>query len=95
MDFLEVEKRFIRRTVLADFDWVRFAAPTEPRPLSRPVTDCRVALVVTAGAYLTAIQEPFQIRSPVGNDSYRVIPAEARAEEIALSHSGYDTRGAR
>jgi Glycine/sarcosine/betaine reductase selenoprotein B (GRDB). len=95
MDFAEIEKEYVRRKTLPDFDWTRFAVPTEPVPLAKPVEQCRVALVVTAGAYLPATQEPFQIRNPLGDDSYRILPGKTTAEEIALSHPGYDTRRAK
>ena len=95
MNFVEIEKEYIRRKALPDFDWTGFEVPTEPVPLAKPVRQCRVALVVTAGAYLPATQEPFQIRNPLGDDSYRILPGETTAEEIALSHPGYDTRRAK
>lgn len=94
MDFTQVEKEFIRKKVLPDFDWTCFDQPTEPTPLQRPVTQCRVALITTSGAYLRGSQQPFATRSPTGDDSYRVIPNATPIAEIALSHPGYDTRRA-
>jgi len=94
MDFTQVEKEFIRRKVLPDFDWTRFDHPTLPVPIKKPVTQYRVALVVTAGAYLRGSQQPFATKSPTGDDSFRIIPNETPIEEIALAHPGYNTRRA-
>ena len=94
MNFLDVEGDYIRSKVLPDFAWTGFAVPTEPSLLSKPVTDCTVALVVTAGAYLPASQPRFETKNPLGDDSYRVIPSDVSAEHVALSHPGYDTKRA-
>ncbi len=95
MNFADIEKEYLRRKTVPDFDWTVFEAPTDPVPLAKPLERCRVALVVTAGAYLPETQEPFQVRNPLGDDSYRVVPGGTAAEAIALSHPGYDTRRAR
>lgn len=94
MDFIEIEKEFVRRKVLPDFDWTRFDQPTRPVPLKKPVAQCRVALVTTSGAYLRDSQPRFATKSPTGDDSFRIIPNETPIEEIALAHPGYDTRRA-
>lgn len=94
MDFTEIEKAFVRKKVLPDFDWTRFDQPTKPAPLKKPIKQCRVALVTTSGAYLRGGQLPFATRSPSGDDSFRIIPNETPIAEIALSHPGYDTRRA-
>lgn len=94
MSFLDVEGDYIRGKVLPDFEWTAFAEPTEPTPLKKPVNECKVSLVVTAGAYLADSQTRFDIRNPLGDDSYRIIPSDTPAEQIALSHPGYDTKRA-
>lgn len=94
MSFLDVEKDFVRAKVLPDFEWTGFEQATEPAPLAKPVGACKVALVVTAGAYLRESQERFDVRNPLGDDSFRVIPGDTAPEEIALAHPGYDTRRA-
>lgn len=94
MSFLDVEKDFVRRKVLADFEWTRFEQATESNPIAKPITDCKVALVVTAGAYLRESQPRFDVKNPLGDDSFRIIPSGTAPEEIALAHPGYDTRRA-
>lgn len=94
MSFLDIEKDFVRRKALPDFEWTRFEHATEPNSIAKPIMDCRVALVVTAGAYLRESQERFDVKNPVGDDSFRLIPSNTAPEEIALAHPGYDTRRA-
>ncbi|HZK49063.1 MAG TPA: glycine/sarcosine/betaine reductase selenoprotein B family protein [Thermoleophilia bacterium] len=93
-DFSVVEGDFLRSKFLPDFEWARFDRPTESVALARPIEQARVALVVTAGAYLPACQEPFNTKTFLGDDSFRVIPGDARREDIGLCHPGYDTRRA-
>lgn len=68
-----------------------FPAPvneTAPRtPLRKPLADCRVALVTTAGMHLRS-DRPFV----PGDPSYRVIPSSSEQGEILQSHSsiGFD-----
>lgn len=94
MSFLDVEGDYVRGKVLPDFQWTSFAEPTEATPLKKPINECRVALVVTAGAYLAESQTRFDNRNPLGDDSYRIIPSNTPAEKISLSHPGYDTKRA-
>jgi hypothetical protein len=94
MGFLDMERDYIREKLLPDFDWVRFTLPTEPTPLTKPLAECRVALTVTAGAYLRKGQERFDLKNRLGDDSFRVIPNGTAPEDISLGHPGYDTRRA-
>lgn len=94
MSFLDIERDFIRGKILPDFDWMSFEAPTEPNPLTKPISQCRVALVTTSGAYLPASQERFDTKNRLGDDSFRIIPNGTAPEEIALAHPGYDTKRA-
>lgn len=94
MNFLDVEGDYVRGKVLPDFQWTSFTEPTEATPLRKPINECRVALIVTAGAYLASSQDRFDNRNPLGDDSYRIIPSNSPVEQISLSHPGYDTKRA-
>ncbi len=94
MSFVQVEKDFVRNKVMSDFDWTCFEQPTVPNLLPRPVSQCRVALITTSGAYLRDSQQPFATKNPIGDDSFRIIPNETPTSAIALVHPGYDTRRA-
>ena len=76
MSFLDAEAEYIRKKVLPDFSWTSFAEPTAPAPLTKPLEECTVALVVTAGAYLINTQQRFDSRNPLGDDSFRIIPSD-------------------
>lgn len=94
MNFLDIERDFIRGKILPDFDWLSFEEPTEPNQLTKPISQCRVALVSTSGAYLPASQERFDVKNPLGDDTFRIIPNGTARGEIALAHPGYDTKRA-
>ena len=91
MSFLEIEEEFIRKKILPDFAWTSFAEPTSPAPLTRPLAECRVGLVATAGASIEGSQPRFDKRNRLGDDSFRVIPSDTPLDRIVLSHPGYDT----
>ena len=60
-------------------------------PLPKPLHNCTVALMTSAGIYLRDSQEPFDVererREPTwGDPTYRVIPRNVRSEDIACSH---------
>lgn len=95
MNFLDIERDFIRGKILPDFDWQSFEEPTEPNRPAKPPAECRVALVTTSGACLPASQERFDTKNRLGDDTFRVIPNKTAPEEIALAHPGYDTRRAK
>lgn len=92
-NFSQIERDFVRKMALPDFDWEHFDAPSRVNPPQVPISNARVALVGTAGAYLKATQHPFQLRRD-GDPSCREIPSSTPTSELGLSHVGYDTRRA-
>lgn len=70
---------------------------TNPEPafttLVKPLAECRVALVTTAGAHL-AHQEPFHTATVAGDSTYRIIPDDADLSSLRFSHTHYDTTSA-
>ena len=86
-------------------DWVRFIARTHhaanPRtnqvapftPLSKPLSDSRVALLTTAGAHLDD-QAPFQVATVAGDHTYRLIPDDVELGRLRFTHTHYDTSSA-
>ncbi len=91
MSFVDVERDYIRRRILPDFDWMVWPSPSRINRLAKPLAEARVALVTTAGAHLRD-DPPFDVSNPIGDPSFRIIPGDAPAETIRLSHRGYDTR---
>ena len=60
-------------------------------PLAKPVEECTIALMTSAGIYLKDSQLPFdearEWREPTwGDPAYRAIPSDVRQEQIACSH---------
>ncbi len=55
-------------------------------PLQRPLGECRVALVSTAGVY-AAGQKPFD---PENDVSIRVIPSQTESSAMRVAHGHYD-----
>jgi len=84
-NFPEVEKDFIRRRRHPKFDWVRFGKPSGINVLTEPLGEARVALVSTAGAHCRS-DPPFNLKSPIGDPTYREIPKNADLRDILLSH---------
>lgn len=80
--------------------------PDEPRyaeipwsPLGKPLSECRVALLSTAG--ISARGEPpfdmeFERKNPTrGDSSWRALPADASSDSVEVNHLHIDTSYAR
>ena len=66
-------------------------------PLTKPVEEMTIALLTSAGLYLTGSQPPFDVererREPLwGDPSYRVIPRTVEQSEIGAEHLHLNTR---
>lgn len=90
MNFAVVERNYIRSRILPDFDWAYYASPSPMNPLRKPVNALRVALVTTGGVH-AASDPPFNLKSRIGDPSYREIPKDVAWGELRLSHVGYNT----
>jgi D-proline reductase (dithiol) PrdB len=65
-------------------------------PLPKPLRQCTIALMTSAGVYLKDSQEPFDAererREPTwGDPTFRVIPADVRQEQIGATHLHLNT----
>ena len=58
--------------------------------LTKPLSQCRVALITTGGVYIEG-QEPFNVD---GDWSYREIPKDTPKERFRIAHKAYDISGA-
>lgn len=65
-------------------------AGTPWTPLGKPLEQCRVALLSTAGVYLRDTQEPFDAENYEGDWSFREVPCDLRPEQTAIAHTHYD-----
>lgn len=62
-------------------------------PLSKPIRECTVALVTTAGAH-PRHAPAFDLLNEDGDASFRVISADIAVADLTVSHSHYDTTDA-
>ena len=62
-------------------------------PLRTPLVDCRVAIVSTAGVHLRT-RTPFDMLNPLGDPTFRDIPATVSPEDLTITHDYYDHRDA-
>ena len=74
--------------------WARrhkFVAATDIpwTPLAKPLADCVLALVTTAGVHLRT-DPPFDMRDPDGDPSYRRLPATGPRDALTITHKYYD-----
>lgn len=76
-------RRWARRQTFASGEEVPWT------PLRKPLVDCRVALVSTAGVHLRA-QPPFDMLNPLGDPSFRDIPATVSPADLTITHDYYD-----
>jgi D-proline reductase (dithiol) PrdB len=64
----------------SDTPWTQF---------DKDISTCRLALVTSAGVHL-ASQKPFDMKDPAGDPTFREIPADARPEDLKITHNYYD-----
>lgn len=62
--------------------------------LAKPLRECKVALITTAGVHLKS-DRPFDVDNPAGDPTYRLIPAEAQEDELTVTHIYYNTKFAK
>jgi D-proline reductase (dithiol) PrdB len=64
--------------------------PVPWTPLTKPLSDCRVALVASGGIHLDT-QPPFHFKDDA---SIRIIPTDAPMSRLRIAHFGYPTADA-
>lgn len=62
--------------------------------LTKPLNECNVALLTSAGAHLKS-DTPFDVDNPVGDHTIRIIPSNTLDEELTVTHIYYDTKSAK
>lgn len=72
------------RTLIASYHWRR-VHPVPASTLRKPLRDCRVALVTTAG-FVPPGTAPFDLGRLGGDTTFRVIPADADVSALELHH---------
>lgn len=72
------------RAFIATYRWRR-VKPIPVTRLTKPLAECRVALVTTAGL-VPEDAAPFDLHRPGGDPSFRVIEADAALSALAIVH---------
>jgi D-proline reductase (dithiol) PrdB len=78
-----IAERWARRHRFIESETVPWAA------LRRPVRQSVVALVTTAGVHVRADRR-FDMADPDGDPSFRILPSDTPAAELAITHKYYD-----
>lgn len=94
INFAELEQQFVRDRVNPDFTWRAYDEYSPLNRMSTSLENSRVAMVTTSGAHL-ADQEPFDVKTPAGDPSYRKFSTDVELSELELTHRGYDTRNSK
>ncbi|MBI3964204.1 MAG: redoxin domain-containing protein [Chloroflexi bacterium] len=63
-------------------------------PLTKPLRECRVALISSAGLYVKDSQAPFEAESITGDTSYRGFPIDTPPAALEVAHGHYDPTAA-
>ena len=58
-------------------------------PLGKPLRECRIAMVTTAGVHLKS-QTPFNMEDPDGDATFRAFPANVDKDDLTITHKYYD-----
>ena len=58
-------------------------------PLSKPLNQCKLALITTGGLHLRT-DIPFDLNNRDGDCSYRKLPGDVIQDDIAISHKWYN-----
>lgn len=59
-------------------------------PLAKPLAQCRVAMLTTAGLYVPGEQPPFRAADIEGDWTFRELPDDVPAERLAIAHDHFD-----
>jgi hypothetical protein len=74
-------------------DFTRYVRPHNKSAPAGPGVDLsqsRLALISSAGAYLRDSQEPFDAPNPLGDYTLRLFPSDTPFEKLAYAHDHYD-----
>ena len=74
-----------------EYRWVHSETPPPWTPLTKPISECRVGLIVTGGVYVAG-QTAFHYRD---DTTYRAIPTDVDTSQLRATHFAYDLTDAR
>jgi D-proline reductase (dithiol) PrdB len=80
------------------FDWKIYQRPKNITPVSGAAIDLsqsRLALISTSGAYLKEEQAPFDAPHPLGDYTIRTFPSSTPFDKLDYAHTHYDQTAVR
>ena len=104
MEILERPLEWLRafqENWLADYekngqpDWTRYTYPhnrLSPSSNGISLSNSRLMLISTAGAYYPGVHKPFDQKKPLGDYTIRVIPSSTPPNDLAFSNPDFDHR---
>lgn len=78
-----VKSRWARKYKAVEVDGVPWAS------LSKPLNQCRLGLVTTAGVHLKN-DKPFNMEDRQGDATYRTMPSTSTQQDLMITHDYYD-----
>jgi D-proline reductase (dithiol) PrdB len=72
------------RAFLSSFQ-CRSAGDPPWRPLSKPLSECKIALVTTSGL-ISRNDKPFELTNPDGDASFRMVSVDTDPADLTFSH---------
>lgn len=84
----------LRDKLVAGYQPVDRAGDIPWKRLDRPLSECKVALVTTAGIHHKS-QQPFNMKDADGDPTFRVLDAKTLWADFTITHDYYDHSNAR
>lgn len=95
MDERMVKTRdYVREKWVPDFEWAFFDSAAPCAMLTKPLSECKVALVSSSGVYDKHTQEPFLENGGQGDHSFRTLTLPLERERLAIAHEHYNHKSA-
>lgn len=85
--FPSLTARWLKKQQLKDY------GPPPWTPLTKSLSQCRIALVTTAGVHRVE-DVPFDMADKDGDPTYRIIPNDSTHDALRITHDYYDHRDA-
>jgi D-proline reductase (dithiol) PrdB len=76
-------KRWVKKAEIIEFSDIPWT------PFDGETSQSRIALITTGGVHLSS-QQPFDMKDPSGDPSFREIPADTHPDNLTITHIYYD-----
>jgi hypothetical protein len=76
-----------------EIDWKKYQRPRNrfsPSGLPITLSESKLMLISSSGAYMPESQSPFEQDNMLGDYSHRIIPSDTKFDDIKFAHTHYD-----